>query len=98
MTPMVRWMAPTGRMALAGSLASPDSLGVVTSAAKRWSEACSCGRDVGVTRGRRRKWVSWGFGFGGMVAGEGPWAWGRRVGGRGGGGFAEGYQESEVQW
>ena len=36
-------------------------LGVVTSAAKRWREDCSCGRDVGVARGRRRKWVSFGF-------------------------------------
>lgn len=41
------------------------SLGVVTSAAKRWREACSCGRDVGVARGRRRKWLSFGF----LVAG-----------------------------
>ena len=75
MTPMVKWMAPTGRMALAGSVASADSVGVVTSAAKRWREDCSCGREVGVTRGRRRKWVSWGFGFGGMVGGGDPWVW-----------------------
>ena len=75
-TPMVRWIAPTGRMAFAGNLAaSPASLGVVTSAVKRWREDCSCGRDVGVTRGRRRKCVSWGFGLGGMVGGGGPWVW-----------------------
>ena len=35
--------------------------GAVTSVAKRWREDCSCGRDVGVARGRRRKWVSFGF-------------------------------------
>ena len=69
MTPMVRWIAPTGRMAFAGSWDSPESFGVVTWAAKRWREDCSCGRVVGVTRGRRRKWVSWGLGFGGMVGG-----------------------------
>ena len=72
MTPMVRWIDPTGRMALAGSVASPGTLGVATSAAKRWIEDWSCGRDVGVTSGRRRKWVSWGFGFGGIVGMEGP--------------------------
>lgn len=81
---MVRWIAPIGRMALAGSVAAPESLlGVVTSAAKRWREDWSWGREVGVTRGRRRKWVSWGLGFGGMVGGRGPWVWGRRGGGRG---------------
>lgn len=77
MTPMVRWIDPTGRMALVGSMPSPASLGVVTSAAKRWSEDCSCGRVVGVTRGRRRKWVSLGLGVGGMVGSRGPWG-GRR--------------------
>ena len=72
MTPMVRWIDPTGRMALAGSVASPESLGAVTSAAKRWIEDWSCGREVGVTSGRRRKWVSWVFGFGGIFGMEGP--------------------------
>lgn len=57
-------------MGRAGSslLESVLSLGVVTSVAKRWREDCNCGRDVGVTRGRRRKWVSCGFlGVGAMV-------------------------------
>lgn len=77
MTPMVRWIAPTGRMAFAGSLAASFASlgGDDISAAKRWREDCSWGRDVGVTRGRRRKWVSWGFGLGGMVDGDGPWMW-----------------------
>ena len=57
---------------MAESVASPVSLGAVTSAAKRWIEDWSCGRELGVTRGRRRKWVSLGFGFGGMVGMEGP--------------------------
>ena len=92
MTPMVKWIDPTGRIDLAGSWASPDSLGVETSAAKRWSEDWSCGRDVGVTRGKRRKCVSWGLGFGGMAGVEGPWvgrgACGGRCGSRrGSGGF-----------
>ena len=73
MTPMVRWIDPTGRIALAGRVASPESLGVVTSAAKRWIEAWSCGREEGVTRGRRRKWVSLGFGLGGIVGMGGPY-------------------------
>ena len=74
MTPMVKWMDPTGRIALAGRTraASPDSLffGVVTSAAKREIEDWSCGREADVARGRSRKCVSGGFGFGGMVEGE----------------------------
>ena len=83
MTPMVRWIAPTGRMALAGRAGSPESLlGVVTSAAKRWREAWSCGREEVVTRGRRRKWVSWGFGLGGMVGGRRPWGLGKGRQGR----------------
>ena len=66
MTPIVKWMAPTGRMALMGRVGSSLlesllSLGVVTSVAKRCREDCSCGRDVGVARGKRRKWVSFGF-------------------------------------
>ena len=72
MTPMVRWIDPTGRIALAGIVDSPESLGAVTSAAKRWIEAWSCGREEGVTRGRRRKWVSLGFGLGGIVGMGGP--------------------------
>ena len=49
-------------------LESVLSLGVVTSVAKRWREDCSCGRDVGVASGRRRKWVSCGLlGAGAMV-------------------------------
>ncbi len=74
MTPMVRWMEPRGRMALGWRAAL-----VVTSAAKRPREASSWGREVGVTRGRRRKWVSWGRGLGGMVVGgggEGGCGWG----------------------
>ena len=73
MTPIVKWIAPTGRMALMGRIGSSLvesvlSLGVVTSSAKRWREDCSCGRDVGVASGRRRKWVSCGFlGAGAMV-------------------------------
>ena len=71
MTPMVKWMDPTGRIALAGRTraASPDSLlfGVVTSAAKREIEDWSCGREADVARGRSRKCVGWSFGFGGMV-------------------------------
>ena len=35
-------------------------------------EDWSCGREVGVTSGRRRKWVSWGFGLGGIVGMGGP--------------------------
>ena len=66
MTAMVRWIAPIGRMAFAGNLTSPASLGVDVSAAKRWSEDCNCGRDVSVTRGRRRKCVSFAVGFGDM--------------------------------
>lgn len=27
---------------------------------------------MGVTRGRRRKWVNWGFGLGGIVGAGGP--------------------------
>ena len=83
MTPMVRWIDPTGRIALTGSAASPESFGVVTSAAKRWMEDWSCGRDVGDTSGRQRKWVRWCcFGFGGMVRigrmGEGLlYGWGK---------------------
>lgn len=68
MTPMVRWMAPMGRIAFAGILtASFAALGADISAEKRWREDWNCGREVGVMRGRRRKWVSWGLGFGGMV-------------------------------
>ena len=73
MTPIVKWMAPTGRIALMGKVGSSLlesllSLGVVTSVAKRWREDCNCGREVDVARGRRRKWVSFGFlGAGAMV-------------------------------
>ena len=73
MTPMVRWIDPTGRIALAGIVASAVSLGAVTSAAKRWMDDWSCGREVDVTSGRRRKWVSWGLCFSGIVGMEGPW-------------------------
>ena len=74
MTPMVKWMDPMGRIALAGRTraASPDSLffGAVTSAAKREIEDWSCGREADVARGRSRKCVSWGFAFGGMIESE----------------------------
>lgn len=33
---------------------------------------------MGVTRGRRRKWVNWDFGFGGMVGAETHWIGGCR--------------------
>ena len=73
MTPIVKWIVPTGRMALMGKvisslLESLLALGVVTSAAKRWREDCSCGRDVGVAKGSMRKWVSCGLlGRGAMI-------------------------------
>ena len=62
MTPMVRWRAPTGRMAFAGMARSAEALGEVTSEVKRWREAWNWGFDEGVMSGRQRKWVSWGFG------------------------------------
>jgi len=62
MTPRVRCMAPIGLMAFGDSWDSSSTSGPVTSAAKRWREACHCGREDGVTRGRQRKWVSRGVG------------------------------------
>ena len=61
-TPMVRWSAPTGRIARGGILGSPFASGFETSAAKREREARSGGRDVEVTSGRQRKWVNGGLG------------------------------------
>ena len=57
MTPMVRWRAETGRMAFKGM-----ALEEVTSEVKRAREAWNWGLEVGVMRGRQRKWVSAGFG------------------------------------
>lgn len=62
MTPRVRWMPPTGLMAFGDNLDSSGASGPVTSAAKRWREACHCGRVDGVTKGRQRKCVNWGLG------------------------------------
>lgn len=62
-TPRVKCIAPTGRIAFAEMGGMPASLlGAVTSLVKREMEAWSCGREVGLTRGRQRKWVSGGFG------------------------------------
>ena len=74
MTPMVRWRAPTGRMAFAGMARSAEAFGEVTSEAKRWREAWNWGFDEGVMSGRQRKWVSWGFGgIGELEEGETMW-------------------------
>lgn len=62
MTPRVKWIAPGGRIALGGMSTLPSSSGVVSSAVKRWREACSWHREEGVQRGRQRKWVRGGLG------------------------------------
>ena len=68
---MVRWRAPTGRIAFAGIVSSAEALGEVTSEVKRWREAWNCGFDEGVMSGRQRKWVSGGFGgMSGLGEGE----------------------------
>ena len=74
MTPMVRWRAPTGRIAFAGMASSAETLGEVTTEVKRWREAWNWDFDEGVMSGRQRKWVSWGFGgIGGFEEGEAVW-------------------------
>ena len=71
---MVRWRAPTGRMAFAGMASSAEALGEVTSEVKRWREAWNWGFEEGFMSGRQRKWVSWGFGgIGGLEEGDTVW-------------------------
>lgn len=90
---MVRWIAPTGRMALGGSVSPLVSSGAVISAESLCREEYRCGREVGVARGRSRKCVSCGLGFGGMVGGVVPWV---EKGCGGGLRRGEGFEEVEM--
>jgi hypothetical protein len=58
MTPRVRWSVPRGRMALSGiPLGFSGVRSSLTPERKAWRDFCSCGREVGVTRGMQRKCV-----------------------------------------
>lgn len=69
MTPRVRWSVPRGRMAFSGiPLGYSGVRSSLTSEQKAWRDFCSCGREVGVTRGMQRKCVRrLGVAFGGIL-------------------------------
>jgi hypothetical protein len=69
----VIWSVPRGRIASGSTFFQVASSSVVivavclfTFSAKWFSDTCHCGRDEELTRGRQRKWVSFGRG-GGML-------------------------------
>lgn len=57
-TPIVKCIAPSGRMAFAGRGVGPSRSVTSVVAIKREMEAWSWGREVGVTSGRQRKCVN----------------------------------------